>query len=213
MTNVITLNASLRDARGKQNIDVRASGNMPAVVYGPKHEAQSIVLNTHEFTKVLKNAGESTIITLSGIGKDTDVLIHDVDVNPVTGEPRHADLYAVESDKMINIRVPIEFTGESPAVKLGAVITKVLHDIEIEALPRNLPQHITVDVSGLVNIQDSIHVKDITLPAGVLIKESPEEIVAVASLVKEETDEAPTAIDMSAIEVEKKGKTETEEAA
>ncbi|MFM2374735.1 MAG: hypothetical protein RLZZ234_730 [Candidatus Parcubacteria bacterium] len=209
----LTLNATLREARGKKNEALRSAGDMPAVVYGPKHEAQSIVINTRDFSKILKEAGESTIITLSGIGKDTDVLIHDVDVDPVTGEVRHADLYAIESGKAIHIRVPIEFVGESPAVKLGAVITKVLHDIEIEALPKNLPQHLTVDVSTLVNLHDMIHVKDLVLPEGVVVKEEGDEIVAVASEVKEEVDAAPTAIDMSAIEVEKKGKTETEEEA
>jgi large subunit ribosomal protein L25 len=209
----LTLNATLREARGKKNEVLRDAGEMPAVVYGPKHAAQSIVINTRDFSKILKEAGESTIITLSGVGADTDVLIHDVHVDPVTGVVRHADLYAIESGKTIHIRVPIEFVGESPAVKQGAVITKVLHDVEIEALPKNLPQHLTVDVSVLVNAHDMIHVKDIVLPEGVIIKEESEEIVAVASVVEEESEDAPTAIDMSAIEVAKKGKTETEEEA
>jgi large subunit ribosomal protein L25 len=209
----ISLTATLRDARGKKNADLRAKGEVPAVVYGPKHEAQSIVLKASEFSKILREAGESTIITLTGVGKDADVLIHDVDVDPVTGEIRHADLYAIESGKTLNLRVAIEFVGEAPAVKAGAVITKVLHDIEIEALPKDLPPHITVDISGLVNIHDMIHVKDLTLPAGVTVKEDADEIVAVASEIKEEVDAAPATIDMSAIEVEKKGKTEEAEEA
>lgn len=206
----ISLTATLRDARGKKNSGLREKGEVPAVVYGPKHEAQSITVNASEFTKILKEAGESTIITLTGVGKDADVLIHEVDTDPVTGEVRHADLYAIESGKVLNLRVPIEFVGESPAVKAGAVITKVLHDIEIEALPKDLPQHITVDVSVLANIHDMIHVKDLVLPAGVTVKEESEEVVAIASEVKEEVEEAPTPIDMDAIEVEKKGKTEEE---
>lgn len=204
----LTLSASPRDARGKKNTALRERGEMPAIVYGPKHEAQSIVLKTNEFAKILKEAGESTIITLTGIGKDADVLIHEVDVDPVTGDLRHADLYAIESGKAIVLSVPIEFVGEAPAVKLGAVITKVIHEIEIEAMPKSLPQHITVDVTGLANIHDMIHVKDLVLPEGVSTKVSGEEIVAVATEVKEEVDEAPAVIDMSAIEVEKKGKTE-----
>jgi large subunit ribosomal protein L25 len=213
MTNSITLTATVREARGRKNASLRDEGKLPAVVYGPKHEAQSIVLDVNDFMKAFKVAGESTIITLAGLGKDADVLVHDVDVDPVTGVVRHVDFYAIESGKSINISVPIEFVGESPAVKLGAVITKVLHDIEIEALPKNLPQHLTVDISSLVNFHDVIHVKDIVLPEGVQVKEDGEEIVAVASEVKEEVDEAPTAIDMSAIEVEKKGKTEEASAA
>lgn len=209
----ISLTATLREARGKKNVNLRDKGEVPAVVYGPKHEAQSITVNASEFTKILKEAGESTIITLTGVGKDADVLIHEVDVDPVTGVVRHADLYAIESGKVLNLRVPIEFVGESPAVKAGAVITKVLHDIEIEALPKDLPQHLTADVSTLVNLHDVIHVKDLVLPSGVTVKEDAEEIVAVASEVKEEVEEAPAPIDMDAIEVEKKGKTEEEGAA
>lgn len=209
----LTLTASLREKRGKKNVSLRLAGEMPAVVYGPKHETQSITLNTHEFEKLFKQAGESTIIALSGLGKDIDVLVHEVDVDPVTGTARHADFYAIESGKMLRLEVPIEFVGESPAVKLGAVITKVLHDIEIEALPRNLPQHITVDVSVLANFQDMIHLRDLVLPEGVTALGEPEDIVAVATEVKEEVDEAPVAIDMDAIEVEKKGKTEDGEAA
>lgn len=206
----LTLQVALREKRGKKNASLRALGDMPAVVYGPKHEAQSITLKTHDFEKLFKKTGESTIIALTGLGQDIDVLVHDVDVDPVTGTARHADFYAIEIGKTLNIRVPIEFVGESPAVKLGAVITKVLHDIEIEALPRNLPQHLTVDISTLANFHDMIHVRDLALPEGVTVMGDGEEIVAVATEVKEEVDEAPTAIDMSAIEVEKKGKTEEE---
>lgn len=204
----LTLEATFREKRGKKNVSLRSAGDMPAVVYGPKHEAQSITLKASDFTKVFKEAGESTIIVLSGLGKDAEVLIHDVDVDPVTGVPRHADFYAIESGKMLRLEVPLEFVGESPAIKLGAVITKVLHEIEIEALPRNLPQHLTVDVSGLVNFQDMIHVRDIVLPEGVTVLAGPDDIVAIATEVKEEVDEAPVAIDMASIEVEKKGKTE-----
>ena len=204
----LTLQATLRETLGKKTANLRAAGDMPAVVYGPKHEAQSITLKTSEFTKVLKAAGESTIIALTGLGKDVEVLVHDVDVDPVTSAPRHVDFYAIETGKMLRLEVPIEFVGESPAVKQGAVITKVLYNIEIEALPRNLPQHITVDVSVLVNFHDSIHLRDLVLPEGVTALGEPDDIVAVATEVKEEVDEAPVAIDMSAIEVEKKGKTE-----
>ncbi len=209
----LSLTATPREARGKQNASLRESGTIPAVVYGPKLESQSISLNAGEFSKALKEAGESTIIKLTGIGKDAEVLIHDVDIDPVSGEIRHADLYAIEGDKVLHLEVTLEFVGESPAVKQGAVITKVLHDLEIEVLPKDIPQHITVDISSLVNVDDAIHVKDIVLPPGVKTKVDPESIVAIASEVEEETEEAPQAIDMAAIEVEKKGKTETEEAA
>ncbi len=206
----ISLQVTPRELRGKKNVALRLGGDMPAVVYGAKHEAESITLKIQDFEKVFKQAGESTIISLAGLGKDVDVLIQEVDVHPVTGTPRHADFYAIETGKALQLRVPIEFVGEAPAIKLGAVITKVLHDIEIEALPKNLPQHITVDISGLANFHDAIHVRDLVLPEGVTTPEDGEEMVAIATEVKEEVDEAPVSIDMGAIEVEKKGKTEEE---
>lgn len=100
------------------------------------------------------------------------------------------------------------FVGVAPAIKdKGGILVKVQREIEIEAAPKDLPHEIEVDISKLVEISDVIHAKDLKLPAGVDLKISPEEVVASVSEPKEEKEEAPTAIDMSAIEVsDAKGK-------
>ena len=202
---MLTLNVEKRDMKASLS-SIREAGKMPAVFYGKKEESTPIMLPYAIFEKTLRDAGESTIIHLVGEDIDVDVLIHEVDYNPVTDKPRHADFYAIEKGKKIEIKVPVEFIGVSPAVKdLGAVLVKVMHEIEIEALPKDLPHNIEVDLSLLVKFDDVIEVKDIKAPAGVEIKSGSEEVVASVYEPKEEVVEAAP-VDLSAIEVSKKGK-------
>ncbi len=209
----MTLAVAARAERGKKLKDLRAKGMLPAVFYGPKEEAVSISISQRDFERMLADAGESTIIKLAGIGEEKDVLIHDVAMDPVSGHPIHVDFYAIEKGKKLKVHVAIEYEGEEEAPILkqgGAVLVKVLHEIEVECLPQDLPSHITVNVSAFSEIGASIHVKDLALPAGVVAELDPEEVVAVINAVAEETEEAPEAVDMAAIEVEQKGKKEEE---
>lgn len=206
----VTLTVSKREATGAAGKRSLADGRMRAVVYGPKQDSLSIEVSSQEFTKVLRDAGESTVIELQGLGEPMQVLIHDVDRDPVTNVPRHADFYAIEKGAKVEVAVPFEFIGESPAVKQGANLVKVMHEVEIEAAPADLPHQIDIDISVLAAIGDQIHVSDIVPPKGVVIKADPEEVVALIQEVAVEAEEAPTAVDMSAIEVEEKGKKEEE---
>jgi large subunit ribosomal protein L25 len=211
---MFTLNAQTRTETGKHaGRSLSAEGRIPAVVYGPKQESTTISLELAEFKKILRDAGESSVLALAGIGKDLQVLIHDVDYDPVTSIPRHADLYAIEKGAKVEIAVPLEFTGESPAVKAGANLVKVMHELDIEADAANLPQHIEVDISGLAELGDQIHVSDLKIPAGVTVKADGEEVVALTQAIEEEKEEDSAAPDMDAIEVEGKGKSEEEGAA
>jgi large subunit ribosomal protein L25 len=158
---------------------------------------------------VLKTAGESSVIDLTGLGAPMQVHIHEVDRDPVTNAPRHADLYAIEKGAKVEVAVPLEFVGESAAVKAGANLVKVMHELEIEAAPADLPHDIKVDISLLAAVDDQIHVRDLALPKGVEAKADGDEVVALAQEVKEEAEEAAPA-DLSSIEVEKKGKEEAE---
>jgi large subunit ribosomal protein L25 len=212
---VVTLAATKREETGKRVSALFAAGKLPAVVYGPKQEATPITLSAKEFEKVFRDAGESSVIELAGVGASPlQVLIHEVDHDPVTHRPRHADFYAIEKGAKVEVSVPLEFIGESAAVKAGANLVKVLHELAIEAAPADLPHDLTVDISILANVGDQIHVRDIKLPAGVSLQIDADEVVALIQEVQEEVEEAPAAIDMDAIEVEKKGKEEegTEEA-
>ena len=186
---------------------------IPAVFYGRKEESTSIAVALKDFKKVLKEAGESTVIALTGVGEEKEALIHDVDFEPVTGQPRHADFYIIEKGKKVQVTVPLNFVGIAPAVKeLGGVLMKILYEVEVEALPKDLPHEINVDISSLADFESKIEIKNITLPEGVMILGDADEVVALVSEVKEEViEEAPAALDLSTIEVEKRGKEEVPE--
>lgn len=193
---------------------VRATGNIPAVFYGPKAASTAITVNGPEFMKVWRQAGESSVITLSGEGEDHDALIHDISKDPVKDTVTHVDFYVIEKGKKVQVAVPLEFVGESAAVKtLGGVLLKVMHELEIEAMPKDLPHSIEVDISSLVDFDAQIKVSDIKLPAGVTSEIDADEVVALVSAPKEEVEEEVSApIDMAAIGIsEERGKKEEEE--
>ena len=210
MARMFELEVTKREKVGTKPLEaLRKEGLIPAVIYGKKEPSTPIQLSAQEFRKVLKEAGESSIISLKGLSEDKEVLIHDVDVEPVRGEPRHVDFYAIEKGKKLEVHVPLEFVGVSPAVKeLGGVLVKVLHELEIEVLPKDLPQHIDVDISSLKELETSLHVSDIVLPDGVTALTSPDEVVAIVNTAVEETFEEAETPDMESIEVEAKGKAE-----
>jgi large subunit ribosomal protein L25 len=204
----VKLEVKKRTASGAATLN---EGNIPAVVYGPKQAPISVSVNKSVFEKILKDAGESTVINLNGLDQELEVLIHDVAFNVEKGGVRHVDFYAIEKGKEITVDVPLEFTGEAPATKQGGVLTKVLHEVEVTCKPSALPQHILVDVSSLDDFEKQIHVRDLVLPAGVVVENDQDDVVALVQEVKEEAEEPVSAVDMSAIEVQAKGKTETEE--
>jgi len=186
---------------------LRKSGVIPAVFYGPKDPSTPIKLTSADFKKAWKTAGESTVVSLEGKGIEAEVLIHDVVLDPVTDVPVHVDFYAIEKGKKLSVDVPLEFVGVSSAVKdLGAVLVKVLHSLKIEALPKDLPHKIEADISGLMAFDSVLTAKEIKLPEGVTLKIKPDEVVASVYEPKEEVIEVAPAVDLSAIEVEKKGK-------
>ena len=186
---------------------IRKAGKVPAVFYSGKVSATSIFVPTAAFKKVWKEAGESSVVTLELDGKNVDVLIHDVAFDPVRDEPIHIDFYAIDKDTKVTVSVPLEFIGESAAVKnLGGTLLKVMHEIEVEGLPKDLPHDVKVDIGALETLESHIVVSDLKLPAGVVAKSDVGETVALITIQKEEVEEAPEAVDLSAIEVEKKGK-------
>jgi large subunit ribosomal protein L25 len=207
---MISLTATTREEKGKRAQALFKTGKMPAVVYGPKQASTPITLSAREFEKVFRTAGESSVIQLSGVGKDTlQVLIHDVDHDPVTNVPRHADFYAIEKGAKVEVNVPLTYVGESAAVKAGHNLVKVMHELPIEAEAADLPHELSVDISVLEAVGNQIHVRDIKLPAGVEATVDMNEVVALIQEVQEEkAEEVVVPIDMDAIEVEKKGKEE-----
>ncbi len=209
MVLMFTIKAKKRDIGANLEM-LRKAGEMPAVFYGMGKESTPISVSIIDFKKIWRDAGESSTVTVSTPEGDLNTLIHDIQVNPITDEPIHADFLVIDINKAIKVNVPIEFEGVSNAVKGGlGTLVKVLHEVEIEALPKDLPHNLVVDISKLETVDDQILVSDIVLPKGVTMVTSPEEVVASIALQKEEVEESAP-IDLSAIEVEKKGKKEEE---
>lgn len=203
---MLELEVKKRDAK-ENPVKLRKDGLVPAVYYGRKEKSTPISISQKVFLKIWKQAGESSIISLTGDAKDVQVLIQDVDRDPVTGLPIHADFYAIEKDKKLKVKIPIEFTGVSPAIKdLGGILVKVLHEIEVESLPKDLPHGVSVDIKALAELTSQILAKDIALPHGVELVTLPLEVVAAITVAKDEPEEPAAPIDLSTIEVEKKGK-------
>ena len=202
---MITLTATKRDI--KENVaSLRQAGKLPAIFYGPKEKSTPITVPTVDFIKVFKKAGESSVVILKEGSHEHETLIYDVDVHPVTGAPRHADFYVIEKGKKVKVNVPLVFEGVSPAVKdKGGILIKVLRELQIEASPKDLPHEIKVSIASLAELNSVITAKEINLPANVILIAHADEIVASIAEAKEEVEEVKP-IDMSAIEVTKKGK-------
>lgn len=208
------IKAVKRGVSGKGAQALRKEGLMPAVIYGPKQEALPVEMNQREFAKVLEKAGESTVISLSVDGEAHNVLIHEVDYDPVTSVARHADFYAIVKGQKVKVEVSLEFVGESQAVKQGGNLVKALHELEVEADPMNLPRELSVDISSLAELDAHILAKDIVLPEGVTLVTGGDEVVATVVAAKEEEVVPVAAPDMTAIETSvERGKKEEEAAA
>lgn len=205
----ISLTVEKRGEKAASAETLRKQGILPGVVYGPKQEPVSLAIDKKAFEKVLKDAGESTIVNLEGLDAPAEVLIHEVSFDPAKGGVTHVDFYAIERGKELTVDVALEFIGEAPVEKTGATANKVLHEIEITCLPRNLPPHIEVDLSVLVDEESVIHVRDLNIPEGVTVENDGEDVVVNVSEAREEEPEEVAEVDMEAIEVEHKGK-ETE---
>src|SRR3989338_5409103 len=170
---------------------LRKSGSMPAVFYGPKEAATSIAIYALKFDRVWKEAGETTVIQLNGVGDVKEILIHDVQFHPVTSVPLHADFYVLEKGKKIRIRVPLKFVGVAPAEKAGNIVSKVLHEIEIEVAPAELPHDLPVDISNLANVGEHITADQIKLPPSAALITQAGDIVVTIIEFKEEKIEEP----------------------
>jgi len=205
-----TLTAQTRDAGTKVRV-IRESGDVPAVFYGFKKDATSLSVKKVDFTRAFREVGETNTLTLETSSGAFDALIHDVQYDPVTNEPIHIDFLAVDMTKEIEVDVPFEFTGEAPAVKNGGILVKVMHEVKVSALPKNVPHGVTIDISSLETNDSTIALKDIKFPAGVTVLEDMEAVVASIAVAKDEPVEAAP-VDLSTIEVEAKGKKEEEAA-
>ena len=159
-----------------------------AVVYGPKVENQNIFINYRDFERVLRDAGESTLVDLAIGGKDpVKVLIHDMQKDPLNGECIHVDFYELDMSKKTRVDVELKFLGAEEVMKLtGGEISESVDHLEVECLPKDLVKEIDIDLSTLKSIGDVIYAKDIKLPAGLELISDPELPVASLQAIVEE---------------------------
>jgi large subunit ribosomal protein L25 len=195
MMEQVVLKATKRTVRGKQVNALRREGKLPAVIYGRRTDPVSITLDAHSASLALSKVGSSSLITVDVDGEQFPALVRERQRDYIKGTLRHVDFLAVSLTENIRAAVRIELTGVSPAVKdLNAVLVTGLHTLEVECLPTDLPDHVTVDISGLQQIGDGIHVRDLTVPEKVRVLDDPDEMVVVTTFAKEEViEEAPVA--------------------
>lgn len=210
-----SLKAKIRKDKGKKVRKLRKEGIIPAVLYGPKTKNLSIELHSKEFDGVYREAGESSLVELSVGDEKFLVLIHAVEIDALSQKPLHVDFYQPRLDEEITVAVPILFEGESPAVKtLGGTLVKNIHEVEVKALPQNLPHEIRVNVDKLENFGDSILVKDLDLQKEAKILKDPEEIIVLVAEPQKVEEELEKPIEEKVEEVgEAEEKKEGEEEA
>ncbi|MEK7212670.1 MAG: 50S ribosomal protein L25 [Patescibacteria group bacterium] len=208
------LKAEIRQKFGKANKALRRQGFIPAELYGRRVDNIHLTLNSKDFDKVFKAVGESSLVQLRLDDGKRTVLVHDVVRNPLSGEVEHVDFYQVRMDEKTKVHVPIDIVGEAPAIKAGGILNRTMSEIEVEALPGDLPSRFSVDISGLAEMNQSIYVKDIAVPKGVELMVGPNTVVLSVSLPIKEEVVAPPVADVSQVKVEtEEKKTEREKAA
>jgi len=191
MPDELILRAEPREIHGKKVKRLRREGLVPGVVYGPVvTDTVSVSVNRREFERFFSRNGHSTIVSLEWDGGKQPVLVREVQTDPVTRDPLHVDFFAPNMRVALRQLVPIAMhhLGDHEGV-LQAVLTEV----EVEALPANLPHQIDVDISSLVSVGDTVHVSDATVPDNVTLITAPEELIA--SLVAEAVEEEPEAVE------------------
>lgn len=213
----LQLKAEVRDLKTTTPQKLRKAGKLPAVLYGHKIQNTALTVNAREFDKVLRKAGESTIVELiTDDGKTHPVLIHEVQYHYLTSVPTHVDFYVVSMTEKLKAKVILEFVGESAAVKtMGGVLVKVLSEVEVACLPADLPHNIAVSLDALKTLQDSIHIKDLSVPLKVKILNPADEMVAKVQPPRDVEAELSTPVveDVSKVEGAAEIKPEAEGAA
>lgn len=185
------LKAEKRDITGRKVKTLRKEGVLPGNVFGKKIKSQSIKVNTGEFNEVFKEAGETSIVELM-LGKEKrPVLIQNVQMDPVSDLPLHVDFRQVDLKEKVTADVPVELIGEAPAEKQGlGTLVQYIDEIEVEALPTDLPEKFELDVSGLSKVDDAITINDLNYDkTKVSIELDKEEIITKVEALREEEPE------------------------
>ena len=213
---MLTLSAKIRKDLGKKVKKIREKGIIPAILYGPKIKNIPLEVDLKEFEKVYQEAGESSLVELKVDKKDFLVLIHAVEIDAISQKPIHIDFYQPKLDEEITATVPLVFEGEAPAVKsLGGTLVRNIHELEVKALPQDLPHEIKVDISKLKTFEDDILIKDLIVAKEVKILKTPDETICFVAEPEKIEEELAKPVEEEKVEevekVEEKEEKEEEE--
>lgn len=207
MAKQIKLAAQMRTALGRTAVKkIKQQGLVPAVVYGAKQDAESVQLSAREIATVLsRSTGEHVLVELEiAGGKNRLAIIQEVQHDPVKRNILHVDFHAVSADETIHAQIPLQTTGEAFGVKnYGGLLEVPLHQLEIECLPKDLPEIITIDITEM-NLGDAVHVRDIKLPSGVVTHVDADLIAVRVSAPLVADPDAPAAASQPEVTKEKK---------
>jgi len=195
----IAITLQNREAVGKAVKKLRRDGLVPAVIHDHGRDSIHVMASYTELHKVYKEAGKHHPVNLTVDGKKYLAIIRDVDFEPRKHMLRHVVFNAIEQNKPVETEVPVVFEGDAEAEKAGFMILRQLDNVEVKALPKDLPDQVTIDISGLTAVGDRLHVSDIVVPAGVTILTEAEHAVAMVeeprslAAAQAEEDEAAAA--------------------
>ena len=197
-----TLAAAARETTGKAVNRLRKNGRLPAVVYGHGVSSSNLSVDTHEFELLRRHAGPNALVDLSVDGrKAKPVLVHGVQVHPVTRRPLHVDLFLVRMTEEMTVDVPLVAVGTSLAVEqLGGTLNHQTESVRVRALPDRLPQSIQYSIDSLVDFEASIHVRDLAIPSDVTLLSNPDDVVAKVLPPRVEVEEEPVAAEVEGAE-------------
>ena len=189
------LKAELRDVTGKKVKTLRNAGLVPAEVYGQGLDNLTIQIDEKTLRSVLNEAGNTNLIGIKvGRKKAVNTLARHIQYSTIKQDILHVDFYAVNMSETVAVSVPVQFIGEAPAIEQGGMLVSGLNEIEIEALPGDLPETIDIDITVLTDFGDAIHVGSLNLPEGITVLSSPDSLVVSAQAprlaeVEEEVEE------------------------
>jgi large subunit ribosomal protein L25 len=167
----------------------RRNGKIPAVIYG-HGEPEGLLIDAHEFNTKFMTVSESTIINLEVDGDGHDVLIRDYQEDAISGAITHVDFYEIERGKALRTNVGLHLNGAAVGIREGGILESFVHELEVECLPKDLPEGIDLDITSL-EIGHSIHVRDIQAPSGVEILNSPDQVICTIAYKRVEVEEVP----------------------
>lgn len=207
------LTAQVRTVTGKRVKTLRREGLIPSTIYGKGFEPKNIQFLEKEFSKIWEHVGESGLVDIEIDGKKYPVLFRNPQYHPVWSSIMHIDSFKVNLKEKIVATVPLEFIGESDAVKAGNILVEALTEVEVEALPADLPEKITVDISALVGLESQITIADLVIDkAKVELKNDPEQVIV--KVTEPKIEEEPEVVETAPIDVPATAqKTEEEKAA